>query len=167
MGRDGTPRSRYRLSRWMYRGGRPNWLARGLNRIGGSRFGFGRLVPAGWVQLRVRGRRSGRLISFPMVVVDHQGDRYLVAMLGPNTNWVRNLRAADGHAVLRHRQSVAVRLDEVDRSERAPILRKYLAVAPGARPHLPVDRRAPLEEFEAIADSYPVFRITVLDEPAQ
>ena len=30
---------------------------------------------------------------------------------------------------------------------------------PGARPHLPVDRRAPLAEFERIAGQYPVFRI--------
>jgi hypothetical protein len=38
------------------------------------------------------------------------------------------------------------------------------AVAPGARPHLPVDRRAPLEEFERIAGQIPVFRVTA-DRP--
>jgi hypothetical protein len=32
-------------------------------------------------------------------------------------------------------------------------------VAPGARPFFPVDRRAPLTEFERIVDDYPVFRI--------
>ncbi|MCA2229938.1 hypothetical protein [Nonomuraea aurantiaca] len=32
--------------------------------------------------------------------------------------------------------------------------------APGARPHIPVDRRAPLEEFERIASRIPVFHIT-------
>ena len=52
-----------------------------------------------------------------------------------------------------------VRLEEVDLAARAPILRRYLAVAPGARPHLPVDRRAPLEEFEQIAAEFPVFRV--------
>jgi hypothetical protein len=40
-----------------------------------------------------------------------------------------------------------------------PVLRRYLAIAPGARPHIPVDRRAPLSEFEGIAHQYPVFRI--------
>jgi polyisoprenoid-binding protein YceI len=30
---------------------------------------------------------------------------------------------------------------------------------PGARPHVPVDRRAPLAEFEAIAARYPAFRV--------
>ncbi|MFB4320600.1 hypothetical protein [Actinomadura sp. 21ATH] len=41
-----------------------------------------------------------------------------------------------------------------------PILRRYLQCAPGARPHVPVDVRAPLEEFERIAEHTPVFRIT-------
>ena len=53
---------------------------------------------------------------------------------------------------------------EVDPGARAPILRRYLAVAPGARPHLPVDRRAPLEEFDRIATQIPVFRVTA-DRP--
>ena len=42
---------------------------------------------------------------------------------------------------------------------RAPILRQYLQVAPGARAHIPVDRHAPLEEFERIAERYPVFLV--------
>ena len=73
--------------------------------------------------------------------------------------WVSNVRAAGGHAVLRHGGREAVRLQEVDPRARAPILRRYLQVAPGARPHIPVDRRAPLAEFERIAAQYPVFRV--------
>jgi hypothetical protein len=53
-----------------------------------------------------------------------------------------------------------VHLDEVPPDERAPILRRYLDVAPGARAHVPVDRRAPEEEFERISPTIPVFRIT-------
>jgi hypothetical protein len=106
------------------------------------------------------GRRTGRLISFPVVITEYQGARYLVAMLGQDTNWVRNVRAAGGQAMLRHGRREAVRLEEVDASARAPILRRFLAIAPGARPHIPVDRRAPLAEFERIAAQYPVFRIT-------
>jgi hypothetical protein len=52
-----------------------------------------------------------------------------------------------------------VSLVEVDPALRAPILRRYVALAPGARPHIPVDRRAPLHDFEAIAADYPVYRI--------
>ena len=80
-------------------------------------------------------------------------------MLGANVNWVRNLTAAGGRAVLRHGRRESVYLEEVEPAARAPILRRYLQVAPGARPHIPVDRRAPLAEFARIAADYPVFRI--------
>jgi hypothetical protein len=36
--------------------------------------------------------------------------------------------------------------------------------APGARPHIPVDKDAPLEEFEAIAARIPVFRVLCAGE---
>ncbi len=154
----------YRVTRWMYRRGRPNLLARVMNRVSAVQFSTGILAPRHWVTLEVRGRRTGRLVSCPLVVADHQGERYLVAMLGPDTNWVRNERAAGGRAVLRHRRREAVRLDEVEVGARAPILRRYLACAPGARPHLPVDRRAPLAEFDRIAAQFPVFRVAA-DRP--
>jgi mono/diheme cytochrome c family protein len=50
--------------------------------------------------LEVPGRRTGRVISFPVVIADHEGERYLVAMFGEGTNWVRNVRAAEGRAVV-------------------------------------------------------------------
>jgi hypothetical protein len=144
----------------MYRSGRPNRLARVLNRIGAIQYQTGFLARGNWVTLEVPGRRTGRVISFPLVVADYQGERYLVAMLGDRANWVRNARANQGRAVLRHGGREAVRLEEVDPGVRAPILRRYLALAPGARAHIPVDRRAPLEEFERIAAQFPVFLVT-------
>jgi hypothetical protein len=53
-----------------------------------------------------------------------------------------------------------VRLEEVPVAERAPVLKAYLQCAPGARPHIDVDKDAPLEEFEKIAPEVPVFRVT-------
>ena len=126
---------------------------------GSAILGSAGLWPNRWVTLEVRGRRTGRLTSFPLVMADYQGERYVVAMLGEGTNWVSNVRAAGGRAVLCHGRREAVRLEEVDPRGRAPILRRYLQVAPGARPHIPVDRRASLVEFELIAPQYPVFRI--------
>ena len=110
--------------------------------------------------LEVRGRRSGRTISFPVVIADHGGERYLVAMLGNNTNWVRNVIASGGTAGLRHGRREVVHLEEVPPDARPPILRRYLDVAPGARAHVPVDRRAPEKDFERVAPAIPVFRIT-------
>jgi hypothetical protein len=109
--------------------------------------------------LVVPGRRTGHLISLPVVVADYGGERYLVAMLGPDTNWVANVRAAEGKAVLRHARRDAIRLEEVEPGDRAAILKRYLDLAPGARAHFPVDRGAPVSEFEGIASRYPVFRI--------
>jgi len=82
----------------------------------------------------------------------------LQAMLGQKTNWARNLRA-DGHAVLRRGRPEDVSLVEDLSDNRAAILRRYLEVAAGARPFFPVDRHAPLTEFERIVDLYPVFRV--------
>ena len=72
---------------------------------------------------------------------------------------MRNVDADGGRAELRHGRRERVALELVDPSERAPILRRYLALAPGARPHIPVDRHAPLDEFDRVAADYPVFRI--------
>lgn len=148
------------LKRRLYRGGRPGTLMRVLNRLDAMAYGSGWLTPRRAVTLEVVGRRTGRTISVPVAVADHGGQRYLVSMLGPDANWVRNVRAAGGRAVLRRRRREAVVLLEVPVGERAPVLRRYLAIAPGARPHLPVARRAPLADFEAVASQYPVFRVT-------
>lgn len=150
----------FRLSRWMYKHGRPNRLARVMNRLSAILFSTGLLLPSRAGTLEVVGRRTGRQISLPIAITPYQGQRYVVAMLGQDTNWVRNVRATGGRAMLRHGQGEAVRLDEVDVHARAPILRRYVEIAPGARPHLPVDRRSPLEEFEQIAAQFPVFQIT-------
>jgi quinol monooxygenase YgiN len=137
------------VKRWMYRTGRPGALARAANRISAAQFSAGILSPARAVTLEVPGRRTGRLVSFPVVVADYQGGRYVVSMLGNDANWVRNVRAAGGLAALRRGTREQVQLEEVEPGDRAPIL----------RPHLPVDPDAPLEEFERIADQFPVFRI--------
>jgi hypothetical protein len=146
------------VTRWMYRGGRPSRLAATLNRISAVLFSVG-IWPERLATLEVRGRRTGRLISFPIVVADYEGERYLVAMLGEKTNWVGNVRAAGGRVVLKHGRREAVRLEDVDPRDRAPILQRYLKVAPGARPHFPLDWQSPLEEFARISTQYPVFRI--------
>jgi hypothetical protein len=87
------------------------------------------------------------------------GQRYLVSMLGDNVQWVHNIRAASGRAVLRSGGREEIQLEEVPTDQRAPILRAYLKRAPGARPHVPVNKDAALAEFEKIAAAFPVFRL--------
>jgi len=111
------------------------------------------------VALEVRGRRSARTVSLPLVMTVVDGERYLVSMLGADANWVRNAKAAGGHVTLRHGRREQVRLEEVPAERRARILKAYLKRAPGARPHIAVDKDAPLSEFEQVAARYPVFRV--------
>jgi hypothetical protein len=148
----------YRHERWMYQSGRPNRMAALLNR-GWARLASLGLGPSRLVALEVRGRRSGRPISFPLIVADWEGERYLVAMLGERAAWVANVRAADGQAVLRRGRREAVLLEEIEPDGRAPILRRHLQVAPAARSFVPVDHRAPVAEFEPVAAQFPVFRV--------
>lgn len=81
-------------------------------------------------------------------------------MLGENVNWVRNVRAAGDSADLRHGRREAVRLVEVPADAKPAILRCYVEIAPGTRPHVRGDHRAPQRAFEQIAARSPVFRIT-------
>ncbi len=70
-----------------------------------------------------------------------------------------NVRANHNHATLRHGRTERVELVDVAPAERGPILRRYLDRAPGARPHIHVDRRAPASEISAVAETIPIFRI--------
>lgn len=146
------------LKRWFYRDGHPNRVARALDRGTAALYALG-VAPDYLVTLEVRGRRSGRTITLPLVMVVVAGERYLVSMLGQNANWVRNVRAAGGDATLRHGRREEVRLEELVVDRRAPVLKTYLKRAPNARAHLPVPKDAPLAEFERVAPRFPVFRV--------
>ncbi len=146
------------LHKWMYRGGRPNALAKFLNRLSAMLHSTG-IAPNYFVTLEIVGRKSGKMTSFPLAMTVVDGERYLVSMLGAETNWVRNLEAAKGRATLRHGKTEQVVLKEVEVGQRAPILKAYLRIAPGARPHIPVSKDAPVSEFEKVASLYPVYRV--------
>jgi hypothetical protein len=80
-------------------------------------------------------------------------------MLGEESNWVRNVKAVGSNVTLRHGHREEVRLQEVAPDRRAPVLNAYLKRAPGARAHLPIDKNAPLVEFERVSPRFPVFRV--------
>jgi deazaflavin-dependent oxidoreductase (nitroreductase family) len=153
------------FKRWLYRGSRPHWIATIVNRAWAALVSRG--VASGYMTtLEVIGRKSGRAVSLPVVMAFVDGQRYLVSMLGENSQWVLNVRAANGHAVLRSGGREEVRLEEVPADQRPPILKDYLQRAPGARPHVPIDKDAPLAEFGKIASAFPVFRIVSRIQPA-
>jgi hypothetical protein len=141
--------------RWLYRGGRPSRFGRVLNRMSAVMFSAG-VMPSRAATLEITGRKSGRPVSFPVVIADYRGERYLVSMLGANTNWVRNLsRPTAGGAAARPPELIRFR----GAGGRAgPGAARTSGRAPGKAAH-PVDRRADLPDFERIAADYPVYRI--------
>ena len=147
--------------RWMYRGKRPNSLARMMNKASEIVGSLG--ATRNYMEtLEVTGRKSGKTFSLPVVIAVVNGERYLVSMLGEKVQWVENVRAAGGRAALRNGRREEICLEDLPAEERPPILKAYLQRAPGARPHVPVNKDAPLAEFEKIDPAFPVFRITSL-----
>ncbi len=143
---------------------RPPRLTKTINRCV-SWFASLGLTPSDTGTLEVRGQRSGRQRSTVLTWAEYQGDRYLVSLRG-EAQWVRNVRAASGEAIIRHRGRRRVRLVEVPVKERAPILKAYiskraLSKSPerSARQYFGVAKDASIEELEPLAPGYPVFRI--------
>lgn len=109
--------------------------------------------------LTTTGRRTGRSHTIPVVPVDHDGKRWLVAPYGP-VAWVHNARAS-GRVSLRYgrtKRPYAIR--EVTAEEAGPVLKRYVAVATKTRRHFRAKPDAPVEAFVAEADRHPVFELT-------
>ena len=114
--------------------------------------------------LYVRGRSSGEWRSTPVNLLTHRGERYLVAPRG-TTQWVRNLRAADGQGELHlGRRVEPFRATELGDDAKPDVLRAYLkrwkmeigVFFNGVGPDASDDK------LREIAPGYPVFLI----EPA-
>jgi deazaflavin-dependent oxidoreductase (nitroreductase family) len=152
------PAERHPLLRFFYRDWRPTRLGRWANRFSSWWAGLG-LAP--WIMgvLEVRGRVSGRWRSTAVVITKVDGKPYLVSMLGPGSDWVKNVDAAKGDAIIRQGRRRRVHLVPVPPSERAPVLREYVRIASSGRLHFPLPVGAPLSAFAEIAERYPVYRI--------
>ena len=152
------PAERNPLLRLFYHDWRPTPIGRWVNRLASWWSVLG-LSSSEMAVLEVRGRASGQRRSTPVVIATVEGKRYLVSMLGPGSDWVKNVEAAHGDAVLRKGRRRPVHLVGVPPAERALILSEYVRVATSGRHHLPVAVGAPLSEFQTIAERYPVYRI--------
>jgi deazaflavin-dependent oxidoreductase (nitroreductase family) len=152
------PAERSPLMRLFYRDWKPTRLGRAVNRLQGWLSGIG-VPPHFMVLLEVRGRTSGQPRATPVVIATVDSKRYLVSMLGPGSDWVKNVEAAGGAAIIRHGRRQMVHLVAIPPEQRAPILREYVRIAPSGRQHFPLSVGAALSEFEAISGRYPVYRV--------
>lgn len=119
-------------------------------------------VPLGSLTLlSVQGRKSGKISTTPIALVERDGARFLVAAFG-EVGWVRNLRAAGSAQLTSRRRTETIRIVELEVREAAPILKQFLTnyhLVPLIPPYFDVTPRSPLADFEREARRHPVFRL--------
>ena len=77
------------------------------------------------VTLEVRGRKTGRLIQVSLARTDCGDNQYFVSLAG-EVDWVKNVRASAGKAVMISRRRIPIQLQEIPLEERAPVLLAYV-----------------------------------------
>ena len=117
------------------------------------------IAPRDAYLLTTAGRRSGRRYTTPVNLIEHAGERWLVAPYGERA-WVKNARAAGWVEVSRGRLTQRVEVHEMPAEERAAILRTYVARVPITRKFFAASADAPVEAFAAEAARHPVFRLS-------
>ena len=105
------------------------------------------------------GRKTARRYTTPVNLVQHAGQRWLVAPYGER-EWVKNARAAAWVELRRGRETRRVEVAELPPEERAPILRAYVRAVPITRKFFEASRDAPVEAFAAEAERHPVFKLS-------
>jgi deazaflavin-dependent oxidoreductase (nitroreductase family) len=108
--------------------------------------------------LTVRGRKTGRLYSIPVDVMEYGGDEWLVAAYGV-TNWVHNVRASGEVTLTRGGRSQRFSTEEAETREAVPVLRKYITEFPVTRPYFDARPDAPDEALASELPKHPVFRL--------
>jgi deazaflavin-dependent oxidoreductase (nitroreductase family) len=140
----------YRLSWWRRAA---NVLIRRLLRLG--------LAPPHTYLLTVQGRKSHKLYSTPVTLVEEGRERWIVAPYG-EVNWVRNARAAGKVTLSRGSKSETVAITEVEPQDAARLLKKYLNRVPITRPFFDAAPDSDLAAFVDEASKHPVFRVRAL-----
>ncbi|GIJ29517.1 hypothetical protein Vqi01_46790 [Micromonospora qiuiae] len=84
------------------------------------------MTALGGATLEVAGRRTGKVQRVPLNILEHGGERYIVALRG-NTEWARNLRAAGRCTVRKGWGRTEYRVTELPLQEGAPIVDAYRA----------------------------------------
>ena len=108
--------------------------------------------------LTVPGRKTGRLWSAPVSIVQEGGARWLVAPYG-DRNWVKNARAAGWVELRRGRRSERLGVEELPPEDAVPVLRRYYEQSRAARPFFDLSLDSSDEAWLAEAPRHPVFRL--------
>jgi deazaflavin-dependent oxidoreductase (nitroreductase family) len=136
----------------------PSPVERVFNRI------FGFVVGLGWgfshnYLLQVRGRKSGKIYSTPIDLLEKNGKRFLVAPRG-RTQWVRNAEAAGDVMLKRGKLQQRFRLRVLSDQEKPEILKAYLdQFKREVQSYFPVPAGSSVEAFRELVQNYPAFEL--------
>jgi len=136
----------------------PSAGERFFNRIFGYLVGFGLGFHYNYL-LQVRGRKSGKLYSTPIDLLELDGKRFLVAPRG-RTQWVRNAEAAGEITLKRRGFRQNFRLRTLSDAEKPAVLKAYLdAFRREVQRYFPVPAGSPPEAFLPLLEKYPAFEL--------
>jgi deazaflavin-dependent oxidoreductase (nitroreductase family) len=139
----------------------PTAVERIFNRVFGFLVGLGLGFSYNYL-LEVRGRKSGKLYSTPINLLDRDGKRFLVAPRG-RTQWVRNAEAAGEITLKKGSARLRFRLRALADAEKPEILKAYLdSFKSEVQRYFPVAAGSPPEAFSGLLASYPAFELISL-----
>lgn len=129
---------------------------------------FGFLVDRGFglshnYLLQIRGRKTGRIYSTPVNVLEFHGKRFLVAGRG-RTQWVRNAEVAGEATLKKGSRGQRFKLIALPDSEKPEVLAAYLLrFKLTVQRYFPVPAGSRPEAFAPLAARYPVFELRPTD----
>ena len=137
----------------------PTAAERIFNRVYGFLVGLGIGLSHSYL-LQVRGRKSGKIYSTPVDLLELNGKQFLVAPRG-RTQWVRNAEAAGEVTLKRGTRRQLYRLRSLSDVEKPPVLKAYLdSFRKEVQRYFPVVAGSPVEAFQALVGSYPAFELS-------
>ena len=136
----------------------PSAIEKIFNRAFGFLVGLGLGFSYNYL-LQVRGRKTGKLYSTPINLLQLNGKSYLVAPRG-RTQWVRNAEAAAEVTLKKGSTRRKFRLRSIADAEKPQILKAYLdTFRREVQRYFPIPAGSPQESFAALTGSYPAFEL--------
>jgi len=129
-----------------------------FNRVFGFIVGLGLGFSYNYL-LQVRGRKSGKIYSTPIDLLELNGKKFLVAPRGV-TQWVRNAEAAGEVTLKKGANRKRYGLRPLADAEKLEILKAYLdRFRKEVQVYFPIPAGSPAEAFRELGPSYPAFEL--------
>src|SRR5215475_219900 len=116
------------------------------------------LAPSFIYLLQVKGRKSGKIYSTAVNLMDFRGKQFLVAPRG-HTQWAKNAEAS-GEVTLKRGTKRKFRLRTLADTEKSEVLKEYLTRYKSAvQKFFPIQPDGGIDAFAKIAEGYPAFEL--------